>query len=470
MFSKHKKFFLYSSLSIFSLILLAAITLFSYQQAYAGKIYRNVYFGEIDLSGKTKKQAEFLLQEKFQNILEKEITISSNGKSVVAKLQDTGLDFDKQKIVDESYKIGRENSFVESLLTSLTTIYKKVPVVGTPFIDEEGYNNFVNIAVAQLNIEPKDATLVINNGEVILTNSESGSKTETNDLIDRLINVATTNETNIDLISTPIEANLQNSNFENAKIQAENLLAKKYTFSYADKIYTPTRTEIGNWIEFTNASGQYAAQFNSSNIKAYLNKIAKNFEVKKVDRKINASTGEVILEGKEGIYLDKDKTYQDMVAQMNSSSVVVAMTVKKEAPVDVKVLPDEGLVPGRFEGKYIDIDLTHQKLCRLEGSTVVDCFIISSGKPSMPTPTGTFSILSKNPKAWSAQYGLWMPYWQQIYGPYGIHELPEWPNGYKEGQDHLGTPVSHGCVRLGVGDAGTVFGWTEIGTPVYIHK
>lgn len=470
MFYRHKKFFLYGSLSIFSLILLAAITFFSYQQAYAGKIYRNVYFGEIDLSGKTKKQAESLLQTKFQNLLEKEITISSNGKSVVAKLQDTGLNFDKQKIIDESYKIGRESSFIDSLMTSMTTIYKKVPVVGTPFINEEEYNNFLNIAVAQLNIDPKDATLIISNGEVVLTSSENGNKIETSNLVDELINVATTNETNINLASTSVEANIQDSNFENAKIQGENLLVKKYTFSYAEKVYSPTRAEVGNWIEFANVNGQYTAQFNSSNVKAYLNKIAKNFEIKKVDRKINSLTNEVILEGKEGIYLDKDKTYQDIVSQIGSTSISVAMTVKKEAPVDVKVLPEEGLVPGRFEGKYIDVDLAHQKLCRIESSTVLDCFIISSGKPSMPTPTGTFSILSKNPKAWSGQYGLWMPYWQQISGPYGIHELPEWPNGYKEGQDHLGTPVSHGCVRLGVGDAGTVFGWTEIGTPVYIHK
>jgi len=53
---------------------------------------------------------------------------------------------------------------------------------------------------------------------------------------------------------------------------------------------------------------------------------------------------------------------------------------------------------------------------------------------------------------------------------YGLHELPEWANGYKEGQNHLGIPVSHGCVRLGIGDAAQVYNWAEVGTPVYIHK
>lgn len=51
---------------------------------------------------------------------------------------------------------------------------------------------------------------------------------------------------------------------------------------------------------------------------------------------------------------------------------------------------------------------------------------------------------------------------------YGIHELPEWPGGYKEGKSHLGRPVSHGCVRLGVGSAEWLFNWADIGTEVII--
>ena len=89
----------------------------------------------------------------------------------------------------------------------------------------------------------------------------------------------------------------------------------------------------------------------------------------------------------------------------------------------------------------------------------------------MPTPVGTFSINSKNPRGYSSTYDLYMPYWMAFIGSkYGLHELPEWANGKKEGQDHLGKPVSHGCIRFGVGDAAAVYDWTEIGTPVVIHK
>ena len=97
-------------------------------------------------------------------------------------------------------------------------------------------------------------------------------------------------------------------------------------------------------------------------------------------------------------------------------------------------------------------------------------FLISAGLPNMPTPKGHFKIENKNPKAWSS-YGLWMPYWMAIdpSGRFGIHELPIWPSGYREGEDHLGRPASHGCVRLGENAAKFLYDWAEIGTPVYIY-
>ncbi|MFA5777741.1 MAG: L,D-transpeptidase [Parcubacteria group bacterium] len=124
------------------------------------------------------------------------------------------------------------------------------------------------------------------------------------------------------------------------------------------------------------------------------------------------------------------------------------------------------------EGKYIDINTKSQVMAIFENGEILDAFMVSSGKKGMETPNGTYHIANKTPRAWSKEYGLFMPYWQALVpsGKFGIHELPEWPGGYKEGQNHLGTPVSHGCVRLGVGPAERVYNWTDIGTPVMVHS
>jgi hypothetical protein len=118
--------------------------------------------------------------------------------------------------------------------------------------------------------------------------------------------------------------------------------------------------------------------------------------------------------------------------------------------------------------KKIKIDLKNQRLSYYQGDMKLGEFPVSTGKRSMPTPKGSFKILNKSPKAWSRDYGLWMPYWLGL-GRFGIHELPIWPNGYREGANHLGIPVSHGCIRLGIGPAKTVYNWAEIGTEVIIN-
>lgn len=118
----------------------------------------------------------------------------------------------------------------------------------------------------------------------------------------------------------------------------------------------------------------------------------------------------------------------------------------------------------------IAVNLSDQRLTYLVGGEAWKVFPVSTGEARYPTPTGNFKILSKAPKAWSGPYKLWMPYWMNFKeGEYGLHELPIWPNGYQEGADHLGVPVSHGCIRLGVGPAQYLYDRVGLGTAVIIR-
>ncbi|MFZ2975538.1 MAG: L,D-transpeptidase family protein [Candidatus Moraniibacteriota bacterium] len=122
-------------------------------------------------------------------------------------------------------------------------------------------------------------------------------------------------------------------------------------------------------------------------------------------------------------------------------------------------------------GKYIDINLSAQVMSIFQDGKILDSFMVSSGKKGMDTPKMETKIYNKFPRPFSKAYGLFMPNWMALVsdGKYGIHELPEWPGGYKEGANHLGIPVSHGCVRLGVGSAKRVYDFAEVGTPVVIY-
>lgn len=117
----------------------------------------------------------------------------------------------------------------------------------------------------------------------------------------------------------------------------------------------------------------------------------------------------------------------------------------------------------------IEVSLKKQELTFFVSNQAWKTFSVSTGRPGYGTPTGTYSIINKNPKAWSKAYGLWMPYWLGLgTGSFGIHELPVWPGGYREGADHLGKPASHGCIRLGIGPARYIYDRVKVKTEVII--
>jgi lipoprotein-anchoring transpeptidase ErfK/SrfK len=121
-------------------------------------------------------------------------------------------------------------------------------------------------------------------------------------------------------------------------------------------------------------------------------------------------------------------------------------------------------------GDLIEVSIAHQRLTAWRGGVTVYVFTISTGRPGYQTPTGHYKILEKYRNRWSRKWEVWMPYAMRWHNGYFIHQLPH-ANGssYNIGASKLGKPDSHGCVRVNVGDAKTLFNWTAIGTPVWVH-
>lgn len=121
--------------------------------------------------------------------------------------------------------------------------------------------------------------------------------------------------------------------------------------------------------------------------------------------------------------------------------------------------------------KKIEVDISEQRLGYFLGRARLGSFQVSTGKSSTPTPLGIFTIANKDIRRESKVGQLIMPYWMAFKDDlYAIHDLPEWPNGKKEGADHLGKKVSHGCVRLATANAKFLYDWTPVGTKVAISN
>ena len=115
--------------------------------------------------------------------------------------------------------------------------------------------------------------------------------------------------------------------------------------------------------------------------------------------------------------------------------------------------------------RWIEIDLSSQRLIAWEGGTPVYAIVVSTGKGSTPTPTGSFTIQTKHRVArmQGADYDISdVPYTMYYSGNYAIHGA-YWHRKF-------GTPVSHGCINVAVDHAGWLFDWAKVGTPVVVHS
>lgn len=114
--------------------------------------------------------------------------------------------------------------------------------------------------------------------------------------------------------------------------------------------------------------------------------------------------------------------------------------------------------------RWIDVNLSEQRLYAYQGNTVVKSFLVSTGIWLYPTVTGQFHIYVKYLYTDMAGPGYYLPnvpYTMYFYRGYGIHGT-YWHHNF-------GHPMSHGCVNMYTPDAEWVYNWASVGTLVNIH-
>lgn len=126
--------------------------------------------------------------------------------------------------------------------------------------------------------------------------------------------------------------------------------------------------------------------------------------------------------------------------------------------------------------KKITVDLSEQHLKVQLGDFVVREFDVSTGASKTPTPVGETKIILKQEVRVGAKAPHYvMPKYMMFRaGGYGFHALPSLGGDgglfWTEARNHIGRPVSHGCVRLLPEDAEWLFDFTDIGTAVAVQR
>jgi hypothetical protein len=107
-------------------------------------------------------------------------------------------------------------------------------------------------------------------------------------------------------------------------------------------------------------------------------------------------------------------------------------------------------------GKHVEFDWSRQVLVLARHGRPYRVYHTSSGAPATPTVFGSFRFYRKTP----GTNALGMVHSSYFIRGYAIHGYASVPN----------YPASHGCLRVPIPNAASIFRWIDIGDPIYSYR
>lgn len=453
---------------------------------YASTMLPNTSVAGVQVGGLTKEAA--FSQVEHTMTRRQQITVKIGSETLTAEAIDIGISYDVTGAVNRAYLRGKSGSIWQQMYALTSSVSKRQEFAITPIIDQASLNTYVNDKIAGKIKAPKDAALAVVGDKVTIKPDVPGTAINLEQIkADIQRAVSRGGPIVIEASVKQVDADVTTASLARYQTQIQQLAEAPVTITAPDKTLTPTFAQKVTWFVLNkDKQGQLKLEVDVKAITNTVAQLAKTVDKKMVREQVSP-TSSVIAAGSDGLELDQtnlataltDKMRQSLADSTNAAVNATAAPVQLAAAVtvvpkqQVTVTPEtSGVVPAiDTDLKFIQINLGQQKMYLFENRQLVNVFSISSGKAGYETPKGVHSIVNKATRPFSKIYGLYMPYWNAISndGKYGIHELPEWPGGYKEGESHLGRPVSHGCIRLGVGPAKFVYDWAPIGTAVVVQ-
>jgi len=399
---------------------------------------------------------------------EKVVLVDGDDRTAVS-FNDIGLSLDQPKTLQSSVEAGRYKKIYPTFQYFYESIKGPFKIKASLSWDQEKSKKLDEILNGKKK-DPQSPKISLNDDNLEVTEGQDGSIIDGKSVKQSLEGCFVDGcYSTLKLKKTTIKPDFTAADVEPFKGKINEIVQKKMVLTSDAKNIALTHENLLNLIDLERTVLEQKIVFNDNQIADLLKDKASKLNTKGRARVISAVDNSIITEGREAVEVDVDKSIANLKEALlngkESSELIVSTVPIKEE------LQQPGYNLGKYSGKYIEVNLSEQTLYLINGGSLEGTFSVSTGKWSMPTPEGEYAINNKDPRAYSSRYELYMPYWMAFIGSeYGIHELPEWPNGTKEGEAHLGTPVSHGCIRLGRGSAEQVYNWTDIGTTVFIHK
>lgn len=418
------------------------------------------------IAGKNVEQADKLLSHKIKTA---KFTLKENGKNVVVE---------KQEVVGIQNKF---NVTLKKIMSSQNAWAWPAHLIGVTsskipnskaMINQTALQQFASSTVTKLNVNRKastDANLSFKNGKVVTTKETQGNLISEDKLVAAIKTSVDNNQTSVNLKSTYTKPGLIESSSKFNKLKAKmNKIAK---VNGDLKIYNDTKvdissTEITGWVQVVDGD----VTLDKTKMADYLNKLDDQYATYGSSRQFKSTaSGVVTVNG--GLYgwtINQSEEIKQLTTDIMAGKNFDHWIITKGSGYSKDGGSDIG-------GTYIEVDIQNQhEYYYKDGALVMDSAVVT-GDPTTnhATPTGTYSIWSKQPGATlrgqndnGSDYATKVNYWMPIDDTgVGLHDSSWQP---KYGGDWYMGHGSHGCVNNPPEFIAKLYAAVSVGTPVVV--
>ncbi len=302
---------------------------------YAERIYPNVALQGVNLSQKTRAEAEQAVQAAFAPFLKQPVTIHYQGQTWQPTPAELGIKVNLERAVAEAYNAGRSNGLIENL-QQVAAIYQRgldLPLRIT--IDGQTLQAYLQGLAVEVEQPPSEAILSIVDAKVQARTSTDGRMVLLDETAAEIVRQVKSLEPQVVTLRTSdLRPQLSSEAIAEARRTTEAILSTPLTLKFKDTTFALDQQTMADMVMLqrvpTDGGVTLNAQMDQAKLEKWATKLADKIGRSSVEPRVNWNGGnlQIFREGRIGYRLDVKRT----VEMINGA--VTTITRELDLPVE----------------------------------------------------------------------------------------------------------------------------------------
>ena len=185
--AKKSKIFIIVALVLLFVLALIFSTIFSLLNLNSNKIINGVSVYGVDVSNLTYEEAKNKINEYINGKADKLITLNHGDFTGTVTLSQLNITFDVEKAVSEAYWLGKNGNFFENNFKIFNTLISNVDIMPEIITDKDVFTSLVTSINQNLPDAFMDPSYYIDGTKLIITNGKDGVTTDSEKLLELLL-------------------------------------------------------------------------------------------------------------------------------------------------------------------------------------------------------------------------------------------------------------------------------------------